>query len=129
MTGRSDPETLLRPIEASEVARERVRIILLTLGGPWRVKDALARLLISRTRFQDLRRRMLEGALAALEPRPRGRPPKARESKVPEVARLESENAALRLDLRMAHTSLELSEGPAGRAVRRRLQARVERGR
>jgi len=122
-------EPLLVPIEASEMARERLKAVLLTLSGAWSVADALNRLLISRTRFQDLRRQMLEGALAALEPGPRGRPAKVRAHASPEVARLEAENASLQLELRMAQTSLELSEGPAGAAVRRRLRAKWGRRR
>jgi hypothetical protein len=122
-------EPLLEPIRASEVARERLKAVLLTLSGDWSVADALDRLLISRTRFQDLRRRMLKGALAALEPGPRGRPAKMRVARSPQVARLEAENASLKLELRMAQTSLELSEGLAGAAVRRRLRAQLERGR
>lgn len=129
MGRRSRLEPLLEPIRASEMARERLRIVLLTLSGDWSVTDALDRLLISRTRFQDLRRRMLKGALAALEPGPRGRPAQVRAERLPEVARLEAENASLRLELRMAQTSLELSEGPAGAAVRRRLRAQLERRR
>lgn len=128
MGRRSRVEPLLRPIRASDVARKRVRVILLTLCGQWRVSDALERLSISRTRFQDLRRRMLRGALAALEPRPRGRPAKRRTPVAPEVMRLRAENEALRLELRMTQTSLELSEGPAGSAVRQRLRAQLERG-
>ena len=129
MGRRSRVEPLLVPIRASDVARERVRVVLLTLAGPWSVADALERMSISRTRFQDLRRRMLEGALAALEPRPRGRPAKARAVRTAREERLEAENAALKLELRMARTSLALSDGPAGAAVRRRLWALLERRR
>lgn len=129
MGRRSRVEPLLRPIRASDVARERVRVVLLTLSGDWLVSDALERLSISRTRFQDLRRRMLRGALLALEPRPRGRPALARAEPGPEEARLRAENAGLRLELRMTQTSLELSEGPAGAAVGRRLRALLERRR
>lgn len=118
---------LLEPIEASELARERVKAVLLTLSGQWSVKDALNRLSISRTRFQDLRRRMLKSALCALEPVPLGRPAKAGASRDPERVGLEQEIESLKLDLRLVRTSLELSEGPAAQAVRRRVRHLLER--
>ena len=117
---------LLHPIEASELARERLKVVLLTLSGQWRVTDALDRLGISRTRFQDLRRRMLEGALSALEPGLRGRPPKPRARKHERVLRLERENEALRHELRLVRTSLELSASPAAEAVRERVRHVLE---
>lgn len=129
MGRRSRVDPLLRPILASEVARERVRVILLTLAGQWSVADGMERLRISRSRFQGLRRRMLGAALRALEPGVRGRPARQREARRGEVLRLHEENEALRLELRMVQTSLELSEGPAGAAVRERLRAKLERGR
>ncbi len=130
MAGRSDPEALLRPIEASDVARERLKILLLTLGGPWRVKDALDRLSISRTRFQTLRRRMLEAALAALEPQPVGRPPRVREAQDLEVLSLRHRVLELTRELRIVQTSLDLAEGAAAGAVRRRVRQKLEqRGR
>ena len=122
MTGKSDPEPLLDPIEASDVARERVRIVLLTLAGHWRVKDAMARLEISRTRFQTLRRRMLEGAMAALEPRPAGRPPRPPVAEDPEVVALRRRVTDLTKQLQVVRTHLALSEGGAAEAVRRRVR-------
>ena len=122
MGRKSDPDQLLRPIKASEVARERAKIVLLTLAGHWSVKDALERLSISRTRFQDLRRRMLESALLALEPGPVGRPPKRRAVEDPEVRALRRQVTELTHELRMVRTSLELSESPAAEAVRRRVR-------
>lgn len=129
MGRKSKVEPLLRPIRASDVARERVRVILLTLSGQWSVADGMERLSISRSRFQGLRRRMLAGALRALEPGVRGRPPRRRPARSTEMEHLHAENEGLRLELRMARTSLELSEGPAGAAVRRRLREQLERGR
>jgi len=127
MGRRSKVEPLLRPILASDVARERARVILLTLCGQWSVAEGMERLSISRTRFQGLRRRMLGAALRALEPAVRGRPARRRRARMDEVKRLHGENEALRLELRMVRTSLELSEGPVGASVRRRLQAKLER--
>jgi hypothetical protein len=66
--------TLVGAIEASEAARERTKVMLLTICGDWSVRDGFERLGMGRTQFQKLRRRMLEGAVRALEPGLAGRP-------------------------------------------------------
>ena len=66
--------TLVGVIPASEAARERTKVMLLTLSGQWSVRDGYERLGMGRTQFQKLRRRMLEGAVGALEPGLAGRP-------------------------------------------------------
>ena len=126
MGRRSEAESLLQPMEASEAARERVKVMLLTLAGQWSVKDGLDWLGLSRTRFQVLRGRMLEGALAALEPGAAGRP---RSEPTPEderVCALRLEVKALRYELQLVRASLEIAEGPAAEAVRRRLLQRLD---
>jgi len=68
-----------------------------------------------------LRRRMLEGALSALEPGATGRP-RTRVSGASEaVCKLEAQVAALEGELRLLRTRLELAEGPAAEAVRLRV--------
>jgi len=124
MGRKSETESLLQPMEASEEARERVKVMLLTLAGQWSVQDGLDRLGLSRTRFQTLRRRMLQGALVALEPGAAGRP---RSVAPPEDARvhvLRCELNHLKRELRLARVSLEIAEGPVAAAVQRRLAER-----
>ena len=72
MGRQSEMTALVDLAGASEMARERAKVMLLTLGGGWSVHDGLARLGVSRTRFQDLRRTMLRAAVSALEERPAG---------------------------------------------------------
>lgn len=103
-------------------------VILLTLADDWTVLDALERLGISRTRFQDLRRQMLEGALLALEPGRAGRPRKCGERESARVRDLESTISALSQELRVVQTRLELSEGPAAEAVRARMASLGSKG-
>ncbi len=126
MGRKSQAAPLLAPIPASEQARERAKAVLLTLSGQWSVKQALARLSISRTRFQDLRRRMLCGALEALEPRPLGRPSKPVAEEDEQLVRLRHKVESLGHELRLVRTSLELSESPAAEAVRRRVRHVLE---
>jgi len=128
MGRRSDMSKLLLAIEASDLARERTKVMLLTLGGGWSVKDGMARLSLSRTRFQLLRRRMLEGALLALEAGPTGRPPQAVSAESEAAGKLKAEVSELTQELRLLRTQLELSESPAGEAVRQRVTHLLEVG-
>jgi len=120
---------LLLAIEASDLARERTKVMLLTLGGGWSVKDGMAQLSLSRTRFQLLRRRMLEGALLALEAGPTGRPRLAVRAESEAMGKLKAKVVELARELRLLRTQLELSEGPAGRAVQLRVTHLLELGR
>lgn len=129
MSGKSNPNELLRKIEASEQARERVKVMLLTLSGDWTVADALHRLRISRTRFQDLRRRMLQQAVWALEGRPTGRPRHAPDPESATVSGLRARVDELTYELRVLRASLEIAQSPAGQAVCRRVSSvRTNRG-
>jgi hypothetical protein len=113
-------EDLVARTEASPLARERAKMILLTLQGSWSVKDALARMDISRTRFQDLRRQMLEAAVGALEPGPVGRPPTGAAPEAEAVARLKAQVRALERQVREAEALRRLAEGGLLPAIRRR---------
>ncbi len=54
MGRRSEAEPLVDRTQASGQARERAKVILLTLGRDVSVREGCERLRISRTRFQDL---------------------------------------------------------------------------
>jgi hypothetical protein len=111
---------LLERTWANEPARERAKVMLLTISGQWSVRDGYERLGLGRTRFQDLRRRMLAAAVASLEPGAVGRPrgPSLREPK--RVLRLRGEVAELTNELSRLRTLLDLSESGVGAAVGRR---------
>jgi hypothetical protein len=61
-------------LDGSVQTKERFKVILQTLMGPTRMLEACAQLEIGETRFHQLRQVALQAALAALEPRPGGRP-------------------------------------------------------
>jgi len=88
--------------------RERLRVILLTLSGALSVSEACARLSLSGTRFAALRTAALAGALAALAPRPAGRP-RTREEEPDEVATLREQVRDLRLELACAGVKTEIA--------------------
>ena len=70
----SEMETLVERTRVSPEARDRLKVIFRTLFHELSVHDGCAELGVGRTRFQDLRGRMLEYAGASLEARAPGRP-------------------------------------------------------
>jgi len=77
MRGRrpAGPE-IVEQLHGSAQARQRLRVVLETLAGRLRLHEACQQLGIGPVRFHTLRQEVLEAALAALEPRPAGRPPR-----------------------------------------------------
>lgn len=94
-------------LDGDAASKERLSTVLETIAGIRSVESACARLAISPARFHDLRRLALEGALAALTPKPAGRPRAPGES--PEVARLKAENSNLKCDLEAARIREEIA--------------------
>lgn len=66
---------LIERLDGPRAMRRRVRIVLATIAGSLTIAQACAELGVGRTQFHKLRWRVLDGALGALRPRPRGRPP------------------------------------------------------
>jgi hypothetical protein len=116
--------TLVDGIRASPDARERTKVMLLTLSGPWSVRDGYERLGIRRTRFQDLRRRMIEGAVRALEREPAGRPRRKVEGVCLEMRELRGRIVALEHELLRTQAELDIARSGAGGAVEARLVAK-----
>ena len=65
---------LIERLDGPRAMRRRVRIVLATIAGSLTIAQACAELGVGRTQFHALRWRVLDGALEALRPRPRGRP-------------------------------------------------------
>jgi transposase-like protein len=68
---------MVEHLQGSAQAKQRLRVVLETLTGSRRVQEACQELGIGEVRFNQLRLEALEGALAALECKPKGRPPRA----------------------------------------------------
>jgi hypothetical protein len=94
--------------DGSARARVRMRVILETLAGTMRKKDACAVLGIGPARFDAIRGAVIRAGIAALEPRPAGRPRRA--DRAPEVARLEARIAELEAELHAANVRAELAD-------------------
>jgi len=120
-------ETLVERTEASPEARERTKVILLTLARHWSVEDGCERLRLGRTRFQDLRRRMLRGAARALEEGAAGRPRRHEDRAACEMRGLRRRIGELEHGLRRCEAELDVARSEAGRAVERRLAVKAVR--
>lgn len=117
-------KTLVEKVEASPQARERARVILKTLAKTCSVQAGCTRLGIRRTHFQDMRRRMIEAAVRALEDRPSGRPRIRVQQTCRQLAQLRRRLATLEMDLRRTQAELDIARSDAGGAVSARLAAK-----
>jgi hypothetical protein len=110
MRGRypSGPEYVdVQHLHGSAQAKERLRVILETMMGQWRVSEACERLGISEQRFRQLRAELFQAALERLEARPAGRPRRAEEPK--ETAALCQQLAAMQRELHVAQVREEIA--------------------
>jgi transposase-like protein len=90
-------------------AKERLRVVLETIAGDCRVSEACERLGISEQRFDELRLEALQGAIAALEPKPLGRRPQASSTDDAEVRQLKDRVAELEAQLQIAAVRTEVA--------------------
>lgn len=97
--------------EGSDVARRRARIVLEVIARERSVESACDALGVETTRFEDLRREGVAGLVAALEPKPVGRPPKPVDEEGERVKALEEENGRLKVELVTSHVREELAIG------------------
>src|SRR5262245_62234600 len=127
MRGRypSGPEAVER-LDGSDEAKRRLRVLLEVLSGRCRVKDACVRLGLGEARLEQLRTRALRGALAALEPRPGGRPRRRREVTAEQVAGLTARVRELELEVRVAQARAEVAQIRGGGAATGKRPARSE---
>ena len=109
------PEIVDR-IEGSEEARRRARILLEVMTGERSVDSACVALDIQPTRFEDIRKEAFGGLVAALEPKPVGRPPKPVDEAAAKLAVLEEEIKRLKIEIVTSHVREELAIGLPHRA-------------
>ena len=109
------PEIVDR-IEGSEEARRRARILLEVMTGERSVDSACDALGIQTTRFEDIRKEAFGGLVAALEPKPAGRPPKPVDEVAAQVTALQEEIKRLKIEIVTSHVREELAIGLPHRA-------------
>jgi len=113
MRGRypAGPEAALQ-LAGSKQARQRLRVILQLLAGQLRVHEACVRLGVGATRLEQLRRRALQAAVEALEPRPGGRPRSQQQPQLTHIAELEARVLELERELALSRAREELASIP-----------------
>jgi hypothetical protein len=94
-------------LDGAPKAKERLRVILETLTGTWRVQEACHRLGICEQRFRQWRDDRLQAALNRLEDRPAGRPRQPEESD--ETVALRQHVAAHQRELQVAGVREEIA--------------------
>ena len=93
-------------LEGSDKAKERLRVILETMMGKWRVHEACVRLGICEQRFRQLREALLQAALEGIEDQPAGRP--RRPEQPAETAGLRRQLESLERELQVAQVREEV---------------------
>jgi hypothetical protein len=122
---------LLEDMEVSEVARQRLMVILQTLAGALTIEEACQVLGVNRSRFHDLRHEFLDRAAGLLEPRQPGPKPNRPTEAQLEIERLQREIVQLKLDLKATQIREEIAlvmpqllvnrrDATAGKKTRRR---------
>lgn len=100
---------LVEHLEGSPQARERLAVIMETLAGTLPIREACERLGIGEAMFHRVRMRVLQGAMADLEPRPRGRRPRNLSDAERICQELEAENKRLEAALHLANVRGEVA--------------------
>lgn len=96
-------------VQGSNTAKERVKVILETMAGRCRLKEACERLGISEQRFHQLREEMMAAAVKALEPGQAGRPAQTLTPAEEQVVVLEEKLAVQEVELRAAKARAEIA--------------------
>lgn len=95
-------------LTGSELACHRMRVVLETIAGTKRVTEACAELGICQQRFETIRQEAIQAGVAALEPRPAGRPRKEVAADA-EAVRLRQRVDELEAELQAAQVQVELA--------------------
>src|SRR5580765_3966992 len=96
-------------LQGSHTAKERVKVILETMAGRRRLKEACERLGISEQRFHQLREEMMTAAVKALEPGHAGRPAHTPTPAEEQVVALEQQLQDKEVELRAAKAREEIA--------------------
>src|SRR5450755_3027846 len=96
-------------LEGSDTAKLRAKVILETMAGTCRLKEACERLGISEQRFHQLREEMMTAAVKALEPGHAGRPARTPTPAEEQVVALEKQLQDQEVELRAAKAREEIA--------------------
>ena len=99
----------MRSLEGSAHARRRLEAVLETIAGGMTVQEACERLGVGQTAFYKMRAKALGAALASLEPKALGRPPRRVDEKDRRIAELGSEIDRLKKAVATSQVKEELA--------------------
>jgi hypothetical protein len=107
---------LVRRLQGSRRAKQRMEVILETIAGTTSIVDACQRLGIEQAMLFRLRAQVLQAGIASLEPKPIGRPPKQPSPEQERLAGLKRQLDEQRLRQEVMETELEIARilAPAG---------------
>ena len=120
-------QALVDSVPASPAARERTKAIFETLAQTCSVQAGCTWLGVARTRFQDLRRRLIEAAVDSVEERAVGRPRRKTKRISRELRTLQERIVTLEHELACNRAELDIARSAAGAAVTERLWAKERR--
>jgi hypothetical protein len=95
--------------EGSEMAKQRLAVILQTVAGEKTVDQACADLGMGPAAFYKLRDRTMQDALRSLEPRPVGRPKKVEPADAKKLQALQEELFRLKFELQASRIREEIA--------------------
>ena len=98
---------LVERLDGSEHAKQRLKVFLRTMNDELTVPQACELLGIHETRFHVQRAEALQAALASLEARPAGRPPRVVSPEETRIAERERQLRERETDLQAAQIKLE----------------------
>jgi hypothetical protein len=101
---------LVNKLSGSEEAKTRLKVILDTVAGNRTIEQACAELGISRSRFFEIRDKVLQAAVSDLEPKPPGRPAKTVDVEALQrrVKEIEAEGERVLTELQIANLREEI---------------------
>jgi hypothetical protein len=104
MRGRypADLDECIDELDADTEDKKRLKTILKTVYGESRLFQSCETLVVGETRFRQLRRRALQGALDAIKPKPSGRRSKSTTPEAQRIRELEELLAEKELQLQQA---------------------------
>ena len=105
----ANSSTVVAHLTGSAQGRQRLDLMLQTLKGQIPIPQAAAKVGVGRSRFCLQRQEMLQAALESLEPKPRGRPPLEISPQQQQIAELQAQVQALKIDLQAAQIREELA--------------------
>lgn len=97
-------------LEGPDEAKHRLKVILETISGERTIADAAAAIGVGAARFHELRNQVLQAALAALEPKPAGRPRSEPDAGAdPKLVELEAQVRELTLEMKASHVREQIA--------------------